>query len=323
SSISNAIAHDIADNGSSVAEIIDRDTGKTDMQDISKLILVSSLGNVSNAIIGLSMQELMGYIVEQGRDLTGLKQSLDEYSTRAWYLYKYKNNRLFFKDIKNVNAELISLVDTYSYDFAKAKIKEFLEEKFMPTRKDCYQEVLVFPSIDEIDLSRDKVTLVLTEPSRDASGLKKELEKFFEDTTYKNRVMFLTGQRNSMDNLVGVGKNYVAINQIIYNLKYEDKLPESDPQFQQALELYDKVNLELLSNLRESFVTLYYPKKRGLVQDDITMEFEENKYVLEEQIKNLLIDKMKFDTDVDSKEFREKFEARIFTNRQMQWNHIK
>src|SRR5690606_32445151 len=111
--------------------------------------------------------------------------------------------------------------------------------------------------------------------------------------------------------------------QIIYNLKYEDKLPESDPQFQQALELYDKVNLELLSNLRESFVTLYYPKKRGLVQDDITMEFEENKYVLEEQIKNLLIDKMKFDTDVDSKEFREKFEARIFTNRQMQWNHIK
>lgn len=102
SSISNAIAHDIADNGSSVAEIIDKDTGRTDMQDISKLILVSSLGNVSNAIIGLSMQELMGYIVEPGRDITGLKQSLDEYSTRAWYLYKDKNNRLFFKDIKKM-----------------------------------------------------------------------------------------------------------------------------------------------------------------------------------------------------------------------------
>ncbi len=72
------------------------------MQDISKLILVSSLGNVSNAIIGLSMQELMGYIVEPGRDITGLKQSLDEYSTRAWYLYKDKNNRLFFKDIKKM-----------------------------------------------------------------------------------------------------------------------------------------------------------------------------------------------------------------------------
>ncbi len=323
STISNAIAHDIADNGGSVAEIIDKDTGRADIQDISKLILVSSLGNVSNAIIGLSMQELMGYIVEPGRDITGLKQSLDEYSTRAWYLYKDKNNRLFFKDIKNVNAELISLVDTYSYDFSKAKIKEFLEKKFVPTQKDCYQEVLVFPSIDEIDLNRDKVTLVLTEPSKDASGLKKELERFFKDITYKNRVMFLTGQKDTMENLIRAGKNYAAINQIIYNLEHENKLPETDPQFQQALDLFDMVNLELLSSLRESFVTLYYPKKRGLVQDGITMEFEENKYDLEEQIKNLLTDEMKFDVDIGSNEFREKFEARIFTNRQMQWNHIK
>ena len=43
------------------------------MQDISKLILVSSLGNVSNAITGLSMQELMGYIAEPGRDPNRIK----------------------------------------------------------------------------------------------------------------------------------------------------------------------------------------------------------------------------------------------------------
>ncbi len=49
----------------------------------------------------------------------------------------------------------------------------------MPTQKDCYQEVLVFPSIDEIDLSRDKVTLVLTEPSMDTSGLKKGIREIF------------------------------------------------------------------------------------------------------------------------------------------------
>lgn len=322
-SISNAIAHDIADGGEAIAEIIDKDTGSEDMQEISKLILVSSLGNVSNAIIGLSIQEIMGYIVEPGRDITGLKQSLDEYSTRAWYLYKDKNNRLFFKDIKNVNAELISLVDTYSLDFAKQEIKKYLESKFIPEMNDCYQDILVFPSIDEIELDRDKVTLILTEPSKDFKGLQKKLEAFFKDTTYKNRIMFLTGQRTTMENLLSVGKEYVAINQIIYNLKHEDKLPESDPQYQQALGLYDKVNVQLLQSLRESFVTLYYPKRKGLVKDDITMEFEDNNYNLEEQIRNLLIDKMKFDVDTDSKEFKDKFEARIFTNRQMQWNHIK
>lgn len=322
-SITNAISHDIADGGNSVAEILDSERGTKDIQEISKLILVSSLGNVSNAIIGLSVQEIFGYMVEPGRDITGLKQGLEDYSTKAWYLYKDKANRLYFKDIKNVNAELIDLVNTYSYDFGKQAVKKILEEKFKPEQGDCYQNVEVFPSIDEIDLSRDKITLILTEPNKDLSGLSRDLRKFFDDISYKNRVMFLTGQRNSMDNLVIKGKEHSAIKSIINNLKFEEKLPETDPQYKQALDLYEKINLELLSSLRESFVTLYYPKRSGLVSDDITMEFEENNYNLEEQIKKLLIDKMKFDTDINSKEFREKFEDRIFTQRQMTWNAIK
>lgn len=322
-SISNAIAHDIADGGNSVAEDLDNERGSTNLQDISKLILVSSLGNVSNAIIGLSMQEIIGYMVEPGRDVTGLKKGLEDYSTKAWYLYKDKTNRLYFKDIKNVNAELIDLVNTYSYDFGKQAIKKILEEKFEPQQRDCYQAVMVFPSIDEIDLLRDKITLILTEPNKDSSGLNADLKKFYEDISYKNRVMFLTGQRNSMVNLVTKGKEYSAIKNIIHKMKNEEKLLESDPQYKQALDLYSKVNLELISNLRESFVTLYYPKRKGLVCDDITMEFEENNYNIEEQIKKLLIDKMKFDVNIESDEFREKFEDRIFTQRQMQWNAIK
>lgn len=322
-SISNAISHDIADGGSSVAEVLDNERGVTDLQDISKLILVSSLGNVSNAIIGLSMQEIIGYMAEPGRDITGLKQGLEEYSTKAWYMYKDKANRVYFKDIKNVNAELIDLVNTYSYDFGKQAIKNILEEKFKPEQKDCYQEVRVFPSIDEIDLYRDKITLVITEPNEERTGLSSDLRKFYEDTTYKNRVMFLTGQRNSMENLVGKGKEYSAIKNILNKMKNEEKLLETDPQYQQALDLYSKVNLELISALRESFVTLYYPKRNGLVSDGITMKFEENNYVLEEQVKNLLIKEVKFDTKTDSKEFRDKFEDRIFTQRQMNWNAIK
>lgn len=322
-SISNAISHDIADEGNSVAEFIDRERGNQDIQDISKLILVSSLGNVSNAIVGLSIQEIIGYITEPGRDITGLKQGLDEYSTKAWYLYKDKFNRLYFKDIKNVNAALIDLVNGYSYDFGKQAIKKLLEDKFKPEQKDCYQEVLVFPSIDEIDLLRDNITLVLTEPSQDSSGLNIDLMNFYEDTSYKNRVMFLTGQRNSMDNLVVKGKEYAAINSLINEMKSERQLSETDPEYKQAHELSYKIDLELISSLRESFVTLYYPKRRGLVNDDITMEFEENNYNLEEQIKKLLIDKMKFDTDITSKEFRDKFEERIFTQRQMNWNAVK
>lgn len=322
SSISNAISHDIADGGSSVAENIDKERSTTDIQQASKLILVSSLGNVSNAVTGLSTQELIGYMVEPGRDITGLKQGLEEYATKAWYLYKDSTNRLYFKDIKNVNAELIDLVNTYSYDFGKQAIKEILEERFMPEQNDCYQLLKVFPSIDEIDLERDKVTLVLTEPSRDASGLSNDLRKFFDDTRYKNRVMFLTGQRNSIENLVEKGKQYSAIKDILAKIKQDD-LSESDPQFKQAQDLFEKIQFELTTNLRESFVTLHYPKRRGLVSDDINMEFKENKYNLEEQIKNLLIKEAKFETNIDSDQFREKFEDRIFTQKEMKWNAIK
>lgn len=322
-SISNAISHDIADGGNSVAETLDDSIGNTDLQDISKLILVSSLGNVSNAIIGLSVQEIIGYMASPGKDITGLKQGLEEFSTKAWYLYKDKANRVYFKDIKNVNAELIDLVNSYSYEFGKQAIKTILEDKFKPEQKHCYQEVKVFPSIDEIDLTRDKITLVLTEPSTDSSGLNKDLKRFYEDSTYKNRVMFLTGQRNSMDNLVTKGKEYSGINAILNKMKNEEKIPETDPQYQQAQDLFSKVNLELISALRESFVTLYYPKRPGLVSDDITMKFEENNYVLEEQIKNLLISEKKFDTNTETNDFRGKFEDRIFTQRQMSWNAIK
>lgn len=322
-SISNAISHDIADGGNSIAEIIDEESGKTDIQDISKLILVSSLGNVSNAVLGLSVQEIIGYMAGPDKDITGIKQGLDLFSTRAWYLYKDQANRVYFKDVKNVNAELIDLVNGYSYDHGKATIKKVLEDKLRPDQKDVYQEVLVFPSIDEIDLSRDKTTLILTEPSVESKGLSEDLKNFYEEINYKNRVMFLTGQRNSMNNLVEKGKEYSAINSILNRMKDEENLTESDSQYKQAEDLHTKVNLELVSALRESFVTLYYPKRSGLVSDDITMKFEDNNYVLEEQIKKLLIQERKFDSDSNDPVFKEKFEDRIFTQRQMSWNAIK
>jgi hypothetical protein len=321
--LSNAISHDIANQGKSVAEIMDEQAKSTDMEDLSKLILVSSLANVTNAIIGLSIQELIGYMAEPGRDITRLKSALEEYKVKAWYLYTDKNERLFFKDIKNVNAELLDLVNTYSYEVAKQKIKDILKDKFRPKLSDCYQEVLVFPSIEEIELKKDKITLILTEPYPGNKGLNPGIEKFFEDTTYKNRVMFLSGQRSSMEGLINIAKQYKAMETIIYRMSNEEKLPENDPQYQQALDLFDKVNLQLLQATRETFVTLHYPKRRGLTNDDFEMKFNENNYDVEDQIRDLLIKVMKFTKQTDTEEFRGMFEDRIFTQRQMTWNNLK
>lgn len=321
--LSNAISHDIAQRGKAIAEEIDSVTGSQDMQDLSKLLLVSSLGDVTGVINGLSLPEAVGIMVKPGRNITEIKGELEQFKVKAWYLYTDRDNRLFFKDVKNVNAELLTLVDTYSDEIAKQEIKKILAEKFTPELKDCYQEVVVFPAIDEIEIKQDKIMLILFEPNPNGAGLKKDLEEFYENVKYKNRVMFLTGQSKNMENLLEVSKQLKAIQSIIYRMKNEDKVSESDTQYQQAQDILHKVELNLIQTSRETFITLYYPTIDGFDYSDFKMEFKNNKFDAEEQIRNLLIEVMKFVKDTTTEEFRKKFETRIFSSRQMRWIDLK
>src|SRR5699024_4329919 len=121
----------------------------------------------------------------------------------------------------------------------------------------------------------------------------RDLTDFYDNVKYKNRVMFLTGQRNSMENLLDVAKQLKAIQSIINRMKYEDKIPESDTQFQSAQEILHKVELNLLQTARETFITLYYPTADGFESNDFKMEFKNNNFDAEEQIRNVLIEVMK------------------------------
>ena len=51
----------------------------------------------------------------------------------------------------------------------------------------------------------DKVTLIITEPTRSpnpSSKLSEDWHKFAEDQEYKNRVLFLTGSHETMERIV-------------------------------------------------------------------------------------------------------------------------
>ncbi len=77
-SLSNAISHDIAANGQAVAEIVDEMLNQNSMQELGRLLLISSLADVPNALLGLSLQEIIGYLCEPYKDITQVKKSLDE-----------------------------------------------------------------------------------------------------------------------------------------------------------------------------------------------------------------------------------------------------
>jgi len=327
STLDNAIAHDIASDGNAVAEVMDQGLGGRDTRDVCRLLLMSSLANVPNAVIGLPIPTLIAYLAEPGRDVAKLKtEVLEKLATAAWYMHSDRDGKLYFKNVQNLNAKLESLVRTYLPEQAVKELRTRLEELFKPVTGWCYQNVLALPAIDEIELEQDKVSLVIIEPYT-GGGLRQEVRDYYDQTTWKNRVAFLSGPKNTYDVLIETGKRLKAIQHIIDEL-VKDKTPENDPQMLQAKELSDRIRGNFHSAVRETFTTLWYPpiadqEKPALVSADFSMKFESNKYSGEQQIIDLLKDKQKFTEDVASETFRKKCEQRLFTIQSMPWNEIK
>ncbi len=322
SSLENAIAHDIANEGNAVAETMDTNLGGSDTRDACRLILMSSLANVPNAVVGLSVPEVIAYLCEPGRKIANLKADvLEKLSTAAWYLHSNRDGKLFFKDVQNLNAKLDSLSKAYVREQSIKELRQRLGEMFTPANRWCYQAVQALPAVDEIQLDQDKVTLVVTQPHTGA-GLNPELSRFWEQETWKNRVAFLTGTRNTFENLLDNAKRLKAIDHILGEM-HADKVPENDPQMKQASDLLDSIQLQFLSACKETFTILHYPTKNGLANADFLMTYTDNKYEGEGQVVELLKNKHKFTDDVSSDTFRKKCEARLFTAKSMLWSEVK
>ncbi len=324
--LENAIAHDIANQGRSVAEVLDKNRGGSDARDVCRLILVSSLANVPNAVVGLTIPEIVRDLSAPGRDVTRLKgEVLEQLATSAWYLHSNKDGKLFFKNVENLAAKVQSLTGSILREQALGELRARLGELFLPKTKWCYQEVLALPAIDELDLRPDSTVLVISEPQLGA-GLNQSLLAFWRQATYKNRVAFLTGNRDNFDALVEAAKRLKAITHIIEEMR-RDRVPETDPQFKDADALKDRYLNQFLSAVKETFSTLWYPAsvsgEEKLSSADFLMKFEGNRYDGEQQVVQLLTEKQKFTTDVASDTFRKKVEARLFTTDPMLWNEVK
>lgn len=319
--LENAIARDIASEGSALAEQLDAAQQTHDYSDTARLLLMASLANIPNAVLGLSIPEVMYYLAEPGRDLSRLKSDvLQTYAAQAWYLHSTREGKLYFRNVQNLNAKLETLVKTYLDEQAEKELRARLNEIFEPKLKDVYQRVLILPPLDAIDLNPDHVTLVIVRPH--TGGLDPKLTAFYEQATWKNRIAILTGLRDTYNHLLEVGKRLRAIQHIIEELK-AGGTADSDAQMQQARQLQDRIMGNFHSAVRETFTTLFFPTGEGLLSADLLMQFNANRYDGEEQIRKVLEAKMKFITAVGDDTFRKKCEARLFTQQSMLWSEVK
>src|ERR671918_2635367 len=187
--------------------------------------------------------------------------------------------------------------------------------------KDCYQEVLALPALDEIQIKPEKVSLVIYEPYT-GGGLHPDLQRFYHDLDYKNRIRFLSGLRDTLETLLESAAELKAIAYIIGEMNAE-KVPDNDPQRMAAQDMHDNIMFQLLSAVRETFTTLTYPHVEQLVKTDFLMNFTDNNYNGEKQIRETLREKQKFTDDISSDTFRSKCEQQLFTQKVMPWTEIK
>ena len=332
SSLANAISHDIAQGGKSTAEAIDAgyqeefNDSFPYAQNVSRLLLMASLNEIKLGVNGLTESEILGYLCEPGADLNQYKKALEEIIQQSWYLKMDNRGRYYYQNTKNMVAQMNTLVESYSNEKAKAELIKFLETRFRPSLKDCYENLYVMPAVDEIRLERDKVSLIIFEPYGGAD-LHPDLMDFYNNSVFKNRVMFLSGQKSLMERLYENSKKHMAIEQLVKDMESEH-VPASDQQYVEAQNQREKAIFALISTIVHTFDTLYYPVKGGLTSGEIRFQFVGNDLKDGEAqiIRHLTDDARKYERYTEESArleiLRKKCEQRIFTQKEMLWSQI-
>lgn len=313
-SLSEAIAHDIAHGGDAEVEQIDQANGTTDASDAARLILVASLATTPGAIHGLREYQLIDCLQRPGRDLSTFKANvLDKLATRAWYLHNSADGRLFFKNQQNLAAKLRSTAQSLHPETVDRMLRDHLEDYFATSLKDCYQVVKVLPPLDQVQLEQEKTTLVIVRPGGQANSLpiSADWQAWWEQQQFKNRVLFLTGSRDTFQKVLDAARQTRALQSIEDELS-ADRVPAEDPQWRALDILQDRVGLQFTAALKEAFDQIVYPSiNTALRSTGVDLAFAGNQNG-EATIRKTLEGAQKFTTQIDNDSFRSRAEARLF-----------
>ncbi|WP_169741491.1 DUF499 domain-containing protein [Comamonas aquatica] len=313
-SLSEAIAHDIAHTGDAEVEQIDLANGNSDASDAARLILVASLSTTPGAIHGLREYQLVDCLQRPGRDLSTFKANvLDKLATRAWYLHNSADGRLYFKNQQNLAAKLRSMALSLHTETVDRMLREHLEAYFAPSLRDCYQVIKVLPPPDEVQIELEKTTLVIVRPGGQANQLpiSADWQAWWAQQQYKNRVLFLTGSRDTFQKVLDSARQTRALQSIEDELRSENT-PSDDPQWRALDSLRDRVGLQFTAALKEAFDQIVYPSINSALRATGTdLAFAGNQSG-EATLRHTLEGAQKFTTKIDDDSFRTRAEARLF-----------
>ena len=96
-----------------------------------------------------------------------MKDALKKLYDTCWYIEQYRSGHYLFHRHKNLNAQVNSYTNVCTNEDRDTMIEDKLKEMFEPHDKRCYQKLAVLPALDQLQLERDKTTLLILKPDTD------------------------------------------------------------------------------------------------------------------------------------------------------------
>lgn len=344
-SLENAIMHDVySTTYITTAKAIDQKYNTDLASKVAKLILLSSLSEITKSPLGLTPSEIYAYVSSPGKDLSFFSNIVEEFKQNSLHARIDSSDRIYLAPIENVVARMRKFKNMHTLDEAEERLERHLRSFFEPRNFNCYQKVyqkvIALPNdISRITVDINNVTLVISKPYDNRGELNPALKEFWANQTYKNRLLFLTGSTNMYDSLLEKIREYMCWEDVLEELK-RDGIPATDPEYKRAENEQIKAANSILEMIRETFNKLYYPQRlpskheAELIPVDlkylIPTENVPDKKVSgllgnnrdgERIIQEVLRGK-KYIEPNDINEFREKVENILFTQEKMSWNEV-
>ncbi len=256
SGMADVIAKDLWDTGQNAhAQILNRKIDSTTASQVGNILLIASLSTAINARKGVTREELMEYLITPGRVLGAFAQSLEALEKSAWYLHRNSAGKIYFDRQENLTKRLEDYAQKAPEAMINELIKSTLKEIYQPHRKIAYSKILALPTMEEIlNEARLGRTLVIYDPQSNAR--EGAIDKFFEETTLKNRLLFLTSAKSFLISVGNKAKFYYA------TLKAEKDLREGDPLHLELETKRGEAHKDFLSALNSALNRLGIPRRR-------------------------------------------------------------
>jgi len=287
--------------------------------DAGRILLFASL-SANDLEQGLSRLELGAACAVPDRDLQDLDAVIDTLVDTCRYLHRGENGRLRFRNIENIRVwvknRAVEMSDSKKEDFVRA----YLEKQFAPKERLLYGNVQVFPSVDEIELVPDRMTLLIKQPKKPLEAAK-ERNEFFESQRYKNQILILSGAKNGWKEIMEAAGILAAIKEGL--ARTDLATGGSEKRDLEEMEVTHKK--KFLESLIRGFGEVYYPVGGELSQVTVRLELDPgHKDSGERQIVKAARDAGKYeDFEAAIKDWVDEAERLLFSAKSTPWREIR